>query len=272
MDISVCLSFLQNIIDTSSVTYGTFNTHRSGLALIHPGILSDNPIISRFMKGIKRLRPPQPRYDSTWNPESVLNYIQDLPENSQLSLKMLSFKLVTLLALITAQRVQTISLIRIRNIRAFESGFEIKITDCIKTSLTMEKQPCLKIPYYTASANLCVASTLNEYLIRTAAMRDNNREDFLFLTFRKPHRRASVQSLSRWIKSTLSLGGIDTDVFKSHSTRHAATSAANRQGISIDNIRRTAGWSKGSATFAKFYNRPLQDDTCFANCILDLVS
>ncbi|CAG5009444.1 unnamed protein product [Parnassius apollo] len=49
-------------------------------------------------------------------------------------------------------------------------------------------------------------------------------------------------------------------VSESHSTRHAATSAANRADLNLDLIRKTAGWSNNSETFARFYNRPLLDD------------
>lgn len=42
-----------------------------------------------------------------------------------------------------------------------------------------------------------------------------------------------------------------------------STSAAHRQGISLELICRTVGWSDRSATFAKFYNRPLSDKANF---------
>ncbi|KAH9635903.1 hypothetical protein HF086_002463 [Spodoptera exigua] len=59
---------------------------------------------------------------------------------------------------------------------------------------------------------------------------------------------------------TLNEAGIDTSVFTAHSTRHASTSAASRAGLGIDLIRRTAGWSGTSSTFAKFYNRPITEN------------
>lgn len=79
----------------------------------------------------------------------------------------------------------------------------------------------------------------------------------LFLTLKKPIHNASSQTISRWIKLTLSEGGIDISIFTSHSTRHAGSSAAFRAGVNIDEIRKSAGWSQNSSTFAKFYNRPL---------------
>ncbi|PZC73632.1 hypothetical protein B5X24_HaOG209006 [Helicoverpa armigera] len=81
----------------------------------------------------------------------------------------------------------------------------------------------------------------------------------------------STQTLSRWIKDTLSLSGVDVSIFSAHSTRHAATSRARRAGVSVDQIRRTAGWSANSATFANFYDRNVihADPTALARSILN---
>ncbi|VEN52736.1 unnamed protein product, partial [Callosobruchus maculatus] len=80
----------------------------------------------------------------------------------------------------------------------------------------------------------------------------------------KPFRQATKQTLSRWVKETLRLSGVDTSIFKAHSTRHAASSAALRLGVSIDTILQTAGWSEKSSVFANFYNRPLANATALA--------
>lgn len=65
---------------------------------------------------------------------------------------------------------------------------------------------------------------------------------YLILTLRKPFHPASSQRISKWIKSAFVAGGVDLSRFSSYSTRHAATSAAARAGVSIEMIRRAAGW------------------------------
>lgn len=90
----------------------------------------------------------------------------------------------------------------------------------------------------------------------TASLRPNN-DDKLILTFKKPFKSASSQTIGRWIKQVLSESGIDTSVFSAHSTRHASTSAAQQAGVSADIIRRFAGWSDQSQVFANFYKRPI---------------
>lgn len=101
------------------------------------------------------------------------------------------------------------------------------------------------------------------YLDLTESIRSDT--DYLFIRFKKPHRPISTQTLSRWIKYTLNINGIDTSTFIAHITRHAATSAAHRLGVNMDHIRKTAGWIPGSHALARFYNRPITNtsDDCF---------
>lgn len=230
------------------------NSHRSALSLISLQNLEADSMISRFMKGISKIRPSQPKYNSTWDPEQVLSYLQTMGTNSDLSLKQLSYKLVTMLALVTGHHLQTISLIRISNIIRTSSGLQILITDPTKTSRTNSMQPCLQIPYFAENPQLCVVSALEVYKSRTHGFRKPE-QDFLFLTHKRPHGMANKQSLSQWVKETLKAAGVDITVFQHHSTRHASTSVAHMQGISIESIMQTAGWSR-TTTFTKFYHRP----------------
>lgn len=251
--------------------YGSINSIKSALGLIlGPNIMNDHRV-KRFMKGIFKLRTPLPRYNVTWNPTLVLNYLSEKFPNENLSLEDLSKKVVTLLALVTAHRVQTLSLTKLSNIKVF-SGEKITITisDKIKTSAINRKMPILVLPYFNEKPSICPARAIEQYITRTKDKRSNNC-DKLFISFKKPFREVSSQTISRWVKCTLSDSGIDSSVFGAHSTRHAATSAANRLGVSIDLIKSTAGWTGNSQTFAKFYNREVVADNSelFARSLLN---
>ena len=90
--------------------------------------------MQRFFTGVNRLRPSLPKYHVTWNPQVVLNYLSSWPDNSNLNLIQLSKKLITLLALVTAHRLQTFSLIEVINIEIFDNEIiTIKIPARIKT-------------------------------------------------------------------------------------------------------------------------------------------
>ena len=54
--------------------------------------IGQHPIIIRLVKGIFNVRPPIPRYSSTWDVQAVLDYIESCGQSSRLSLKTLSFK------------------------------------------------------------------------------------------------------------------------------------------------------------------------------------
>nr|CAH7763409.1 unnamed protein product [Callosobruchus chinensis] len=165
-------------------------------------------------------------------------------------------KLVTLLALITGHRLQTLTSIRLQNIVRFPDRLEIRISDRIKTSSSKSLQPFLVIPYFKDNPALCLASVVDYYEL-TKDLRPSD-IDYLILTVKRPIRQVSSQRLSNWIEQTLAASGIDTTLFSGYSTRHAATSAAFRAGISIEIIRSMAGWTQKSNMFARFYNRPWQ--------------
>lgn len=269
---SVNIPFLLKFLTVqynSEASYSTLNTIRSALALILGKQVSEDERISRFLKGVFRTKPCQPRYQSTWDPNEVLNFLGSWYPNHDLSIEKITKKLVTLLALSTAQRVQTLSLIRLSNIRTNANSVEIIITDCVKTSAPGRPLPKLTIPFFTDKNQICPAKALTSYIEMTQEFRDLPHTDKLFLTYKRPIHNATSATISRWIKSVLSESGIDITIFSAHSTRHASTSAANRKGLSVDIIKRTAGWSGNSLVFAKFYNRPViaDEDSAFAEAI-----
>jgi len=60
-------------------------------------------------------------------------------------------------------------------------------------------------------------------------------------------------------------------MYTAHSTRHAATSAASRRGLSVDAIHRAAGWGQHSHVFATFYNREVAPaSTDFARAVFEV--
>ena len=111
-----------------------------------------------------------------------------------------------LLALVTFQRVQTLSKILISNMICSKDFIQIKIPQRLKTSKVSKAQPCLTNPYFQDQPQLCVASTLQDYIRQTAPLR--NLVDELFITCNKPFRAATTQSLARWLKITLDKSGM----------------------------------------------------------------
>ena len=123
-EISQVLLFLYSSFN-SGAAYGTLNTLRSAISLISKNKVGDDPLVTRCLKGCFRRNPSKPKYLVTWDVNIVLDYIESLGSSNNLPINVLSEKIVTLLALITAHRAQTISNVKISNIRHSNSGVEI---------------------------------------------------------------------------------------------------------------------------------------------------
>lgn len=268
VDIPMALTFLTLQFENGA-NYSTINTNRSALSLILGKRFSNDERVSRFVRGVFRMKPSFPRYLSTWDPNLVLDFVSKSYPKEGLSLDVLTKKMVALLALSTGQRVQTRSMIRLNNINLNNTNIDIVITDLIKTSAPGHQMPRMTIPYFSHREQICPAKTLRSYIEKTQVYRNLLNTENLILTTRKPIHNACASTISRWIKQVLSMSGVDTTVFSAHSTRHASTSAAGRRGVSIDIIKKAAGWSGNSLTFAKFYNRPLttDEDVSFAEAV-----
>jgi site-specific recombinase XerD len=263
--ISLVLTFLTDQFNQGA-SYGSINSHRSALSLFLGNNIGKDEQIKRLLKGVYKMRPSFPKYTHTWDPKIVLDHIAEWYPNTTISLEKITKKLVVLLALCTAHRVQTISLIKIHNIHLCPNGVKIIISDIIKTSAAGREQPILFLPYFEEKTNICAATVLRDYLSITSDKRPLNSERLL-ITVKRPHRDATAQSISRWIKQVLAESGVDVATFSAHSTRHAATSTAASAGVNVDLIRKTAGWSSTSQTFARFYNRLIIDDGIFARSV-----
>ena len=100
----------------------------------------------------------------------------------------------------------------------------------------------------------------------------------VFIALTKPHKAVTASTISRWIKDTLALSGIDTSIYKAHSTRSASTSRAVNAGVPIEQILKVGDWSN-THTFNKFYLRKTDDNSqitkannIFVQNVLDMPS
>jgi len=259
-----------NLLFTKGASYGTLNSARSALSLILDRVNGDTigelPAVKRFLKGAFRLRPTKPKYNFVWDTAPVLDYLSSLDPLDTLTLKALTLKLAGLLALATGQRLQTLAAIVIPNIRVSNEGIHIVITDVLKTTKPGNPNPSIFLPFLKQKPTLCVASVLLFYKDKTSSLRNDCPN--LLITFAKPHGKASSTTIGRWIKLVLHNAGIDASVFSAHSSRHASTSAASRKGVSIENIRKSAGWTPASSIFQKHYQRPIIQTNDFVERVL----
>lgn len=60
------------------ISYGSANSYRSAVALILDPEVGQDASVKRFFRGFGKLRPPKPRYESTWDPRTVLTLLSQL--------------------------------------------------------------------------------------------------------------------------------------------------------------------------------------------------
>ena len=230
--------------------YNSLNTARSALTSLE--ILIDNyqagmhPIVVKFIKGVFNLRPPVPKYCCTWDVDKVLNDLKKLSPVKLISLKELTFKLVMLIALTNAARIQTVQiLLSVNNLKKLRSKFVVHFDGLLKQSRPSCNQSYIELAAYPPDRRLCVYTVVKEYLVRTKPARsgDNNR---LLISYIKPYKPVSRDTVSRWIKTVMIRSGIDVSQFGQQSVRAAATSKAYINDVPINVKLKTAGWSNSS--------------------------
>lgn len=259
------LSFLNQELNTSR-SYASINTTRSAVSLISSNEIGSHPLIKRFCRGVGILRPPKPRYEYIWDPAPVISKLGLLYPHESLSLEKVTKKLVLLLALATGQRTQTLAALKLSQI-SLSDKIIIRVPDRLKTSAPGRPQPFFSFSPFEGHENLCIYSLMKHYLHITKDIRSPS-HDSLFLSFVSPHKAVGSQTISRWLKLSLEECGVRSDLFTAHSTRHASTSRAAQKGVSLDLIKRAAGWSGQSRVFAVFYNRPMLDPEEFNRTVL----
>ena len=228
--------------------YGAIATARSALSAILPsynGIsFGKDPLVSRLIKGVFKRRPSLPKYTVIYDTNIVLCYMKSLPPNAQLLLEMLTKKLCMLLCLLSGQRGQTITYLNLDFMHKDDTSYTFYIPKVLKTTTINFHQEPLVFEAFPHDDTLCIIKCLEEYINRTALIRENACEGDkqLLLSFSYPHKPVKSATIARYIKMFLGMAGIDLTVFSAHSTRSAATIKANNLGLSIKDIKKAAGW------------------------------
>lgn len=267
---------MENVIEfltelfTSGLGYESINTARSALSSL--GLTFDghrvgaHPMVIRYLKGVFKLKPPKPRYTQIWDVNKVLIYLRKLSPVKYISLKDLTMKLIMLMALTQAARVQTLHLLSYK-VRKTKFEFCVDLVESIKQNRPSFNVKHVVFRAFPPDRRLCVFTVLKEYLNRTRSLRKNCNSERLLVSYVKPYASVTRDTVSRWIKQVLFRSGINTDIFKAHSVRAAATSKANMNSVPIGDILRKAGWSS-EKTFAKFYNKEIVQDDRFQHGVL----
>ena len=205
--------------------YRTVNVCHSALSavltLIDGHKAGSHPLVCQLLKGVFQLRPPQPRYATTWRVSKVVQYISSLVSNSNLSTKLSSY--VGLLALTAPDRPSGHAACDLRFRYFHPEGIQFKLLELTKTARQGQDPKSCFHASFPENEHLCVCKCLQEYEARTLQWRtqDPSKPNKLLLSHINPHKPVSPATLARWLKELMQLAGVDTTIFKGHSVRGA---------------------------------------------------
>ena len=265
--------FLTNLYE-DGLQYSTINGYRSAISSIHPLMeghsVGKHPIITKIMAGVFNERPPTPKYNHTWDVNTVLHHFKAQEANDKLSIKELTHKLTMLLALTSAGRASELQSLNTKYMQHKGTTIHFTLEKPSKTTRQGQKLPTIVLHKYDKDDALDVVGCLDAYLNITRPWRLNAKFDRLLLSTVSPHKPVATSTISNWLKAVLKTVGIDTAVYTGHSTRSATTSKAKQVGVSVADIINRANWARAS-TFHKFYHKDTSSNqNHFSNAILDI--
>ena len=181
-----------------------------------------------------------------------MKHLSTLYPYEKLALKDLTYKVLILILLVSSQRRQTVHSLDLRHLCVEEDKYIFDTVEHMKTS--SPRNPRIEIARYEPDVSICPFTYLKAYINTTKFLRKD--ETKLFVSYVRPHKPVSRDTISRWTKETLHLCGVDTKVFSAHSTRSASVSKASAKDVPVHEIMARAGW-KSAETFHKYYNKPV---------------
>ena len=108
---TVLVKYIRQLYEIGAA-YNTVNYHRSSVSKFHAGInglpIGKHPLVGQAVKAVFRLRPPLPKYVATFDITRVFAYLQSLPSNENLDLKLLTLKCLFLVTTSIISRVSSV--------------------------------------------------------------------------------------------------------------------------------------------------------------------
>lgn len=259
--ITAPINFLAKLFQNGT-SYSALCTARSALSsYLEINDFGNLDCVKRFMKGVFEQRPSIPLRSKveTWDPQQVIEFLEPWYPHESLSLKDLTLKLTMFLAILSGQRCQTIHSLDINEMKIQNGKCTFYVTKLLKHSKRGNHQRPIEFLSFPENKKLCIVDMLKAYIKKTHELRKDSKCTNLLISFQKPFRPVSKDSVKRWIKLVMEMAGIDTTKFTAHSTRAASTSGAFNVGVPIQTILSAAGWSQQS-TFAKFYHKEIKSN------------
>ena len=238
--------------------YSTINSAKCTIAtIVHIppySSLNKHPLINKYMTGVFNLRPPKPKLSFVWDVDILFRYFEQQRENSSLSNRLLTQKLLVLLLLLGAHRISTVKLFGLSNMVLNDLPVTFIPTEVLKHSGKSKPPDKFKYRSYT-DKKLCIISCLREYLTRQDKHVELNVNQ-LIITLKKPFQGASVDTMRRWVKDIFIINNVVD--FSPHSCRAASASKSKNMEVNIDETLKRSCW-KNRKNFFIYYDKVITE-------------
>ena len=271
--VTTVLEFLQSLLD-SGRSHSTLRVYVAAISSLHDRVDSAtvgcHRLVSLFLRGALRLRPPTAMRSPAWDLPLVLEALSSPPFEplGQGGLKWLSMKAAFLLAITSAKRVGELHALSVSDtcLRWNSDGSGVTLWPNVAFLPKTLPRNHLNQPIQLArfdppsgeggSELLCPVRALRAYISATAGIRQSEQ---LFVCHGGPNRGRALtkQRLSHWIVETIThaygaSGRPPPSRVRCHSTRSVSTSWAALRGVPLGTICAAASWASPS-TFSRFY-------------------
>ena len=155
---------------------------------IHGTPAGQHPQVCALMSGVFNKKPPQPRYTTIWDIQVVLNHIKtNWADSKLLSDKQLTYKVTILLAFTSASRASTIHHLDTRFMTRTDNRYQFTFHKIHKSWRREKPSPTIEFYGFKEDKELCIVTTLDEYLNRTRTWHNNESKTQLLLSHVKSH-------------------------------------------------------------------------------------
>ena len=188
-----------------------------------------------------------------WDPDMILDYYLNIPDNHVMNLMELSQKAAVLTLLATGKRPSEVRKMSLDSYVKTNLMYKFVLTSHTKTSRVRHPEDRLIIVrrFKKLPEKVCLYKAIQDYI---TASYHTHRSPVLFVTTTQGN-PISPGTLARWTRDVMSNSGIDTSFFKPYSTRAATSSTAAKRTRSLDLVLKLGNWHTTSSFFKHYLRK-----------------
>ena len=250
---SLVLEFLQSLVD---LNHSPSSVRAYAAAIQYHYRLHDirehfqSTIYQRFLRGMARKAPLPKQRVAVWHVQNVLSKLEKLPVPDSFFDAAAEAALLILLA--TGMRVSDVSCLA-ANYDQVPEGWVIPFRDKRKAKVQGRYTSHCVLLLFPDCPRICPILALKRYLALAQVVRKPVESGDMALFVSSKGDRAHAKTIARWVSQLFQRLECP---YTAGSCRSASASTAILNGIELDQVLRTAGWSN-ECTFRRFYSRPV---------------